>query len=82
MFYDWHGVKELNGIDDSIDLSAYLSYFLQTKTLSADIAFRTDSPRYMTLFAIYYRKACSPIFRCRCTRGLLFWPRSERARCE
>lgn len=71
MFYDWHGVKELNGIDDSIDLSAYLSYFLQTKTLSADIAFRTDSPRYMTLFAIYYKESLFPDFSLSLHKGLV-----------
>lgn len=69
MFFTWDGPRAFNGADDYIDLSDDLHHFLQSDTLSLDIRFRTDSPAYLTLLAVYYKESLLPDFSLNLNKG-------------
>ena len=69
MFYQWNGSRTFDGKTDYLDLSEYLHYFLQSKTLSADITFRTRSAGYLTLLAVYYKESLLPDFSLSLNKG-------------
>lgn len=62
MLFAWDGPRTFDGRTDFIDLSDSLHHLLHTKSLSADLCFRTEEPGYQTLFAVYFKESLLPDF--------------------
>lgn len=71
MFYKLSECQSFNGIDEYLDITGKLHYFLQSKSFGMKASYRIESAGYCTLLAVYYKESLLPDFSVSINKGYL-----------